>query len=245
MNMESSVSSDWSSGVWSPMLSITLVRTVSFSVYQQAKYTCDDLIYKATGRSPLVTANTRGANPDWTTVLCFGASGCIAGGAIVPIACPFELTKNAQQLSELMVNRPHAPGMNKEIAGSYQKKGTFATARQLVRNRGLMGLYSGFGYHLLRDSIGTAVYFITYETAKQLLANASGAGPTNTHAVALAGGVCGLVSWACVCPLRRILRPIIDESTVDLPHRHRKDSVPTQLFDEPERPYGACTHQIL
>lgn len=181
------------------MLSITLVRTVSFSIYQRAKYTCDELIYKATGKSPLVTVNTFGAQPDWTTVLCFGASGVIAGGAIVPIACPFELTKNAQQLSELMVNRPQAPGMDKDLAGSYQKKGTLATARQLVKNRGLMGLYSGFGYHLLRDSIGTGVYFITYETAKQLLANARGEKPANTHAVPLAGGVCGLVSWACVC----------------------------------------------
>jgi len=193
------IHSDASKGVWSPLLSITLVRTVSFSIYQRAKYTCDDLIFRATGKSPLITVNTRGANPDWTTILCFGVSGAIAGGAIVPIACPFELTKNAQQLSELMVNRPQSPGMDKELAGSYQKKGTFATARQLVRNLGVRGLYSGFGYHLLRDSIGTGVYFITYETAKQLLSNARGEGPANTHAVALAGGACGLVSWACVC----------------------------------------------
>lgn len=147
-------------------------------------------------------------------MFCFGVSGAIAGGAIVPIACPFELTKNAQQLSELMVNRPQSPGMDKEMAGSYQKKGTFATARQLVKNRGLMGLYSGFGYHFLRDSIGTGVYFITYETAKQLLSNYRGEGPTNTHAVALAGGVCGLVSWACVCPRFIASRATISDENV-------------------------------
>jgi len=179
-------------------MSITLVRTVSFSIYQQAKYAADDIIYKTTGTSPLVIANTRGAYPNWSTVLCFGASGAAAGAAIVPIACPFELTKNAQQLAEVMVNRPRIPGMDKDLAGSYQKKGTLATARQLVKHRGLLGLYSGFSYHLLRDTIGTGVYFMTYESVKQILANARGENPASPEAVVLAGGACGLVSWACV-----------------------------------------------
>jgi solute carrier family 25 carnitine/acylcarnitine transporter 20/29 len=39
---------------------------------------------------------------------------------------------------------------------------------------------------------------MTYESIKQCLANARGASPTTPLAVVIAGGLCGLVSWACV-----------------------------------------------
>jgi hypothetical protein len=61
-------------GVWSPLLSITLVRTVSFSIYQRSKYALDDWTYQATGSSPLVIA-------------CFGLAGAGAGASITAIAC--------------------------------------------------------------------------------------------------------------------------------------------------------------
>ena len=61
-----------------------------------------------------------------------------------------------------------------------------------------MGLYAGYRLHLLRDTIGTSIYFVTYESAKQLMANARGKSPTSPYAVVVAGGLCGIVSWACV-----------------------------------------------
>jgi solute carrier family 25 carnitine/acylcarnitine transporter 20/29 len=39
---------------------------------------------------------------------------------------------------------------------------------------------------------------VTYESIKQMLANARGTSPTHPLAVVVAGGMCGLVSWACV-----------------------------------------------
>lgn len=51
----------------------------------------------------------------------------------------------------------------------------------------------------VRDTIGTGIYFMTYESGKQMLANARGNSPTSPLAVVMAGGLCGLVSWACVC----------------------------------------------
>lgn len=51
----------------------------------------------------------------------------------------------------------------------------------------------------VRDTIGTAIYFSTYESTKQILVKLHGAdSPTSPGSVAIAGGVCGLVSWACV-----------------------------------------------
>ncbi|KAF1983038.1 mitochondrial carrier [Aulographum hederae CBS 113979] len=189
-------------GVLSPLASITLVRTVSFSIYQKAKYTYDDWIFRATGTSPLVTANSPGALPTLTTISCFGAAGATAGAAITAIACPFELTKLSAQISVAMSNRNTHSSGDQRIISSYRQQGTLSTARALVRNRGFFpGLYAGFHYHLLRDTIGTGVYFMTYESCKQLLANGRGSSPTSPQAVVVAGGLCGLVSWACIYPI--------------------------------------------
>ncbi|KAF1814596.1 mitochondrial carrier [Eremomyces bilateralis CBS 781.70] len=188
-------------GVWSPLASITLVRTLSFSIYQKAKYTYDDWIYQATGNSPLVVANTRGALPSLSTALCFGGAGATAGAMITTIACPFELTKLSAQLSVLMANRNEGSKVIDSLSQRYQQMGTLRTAHALIKHRGMAALYAGFHYHLLRDTIGTGVYFMTYESAKQLLANARGNSPTSPAAVVTAGGLCGLASWACIYPI--------------------------------------------
>jgi len=189
-------------GVWSPLASITLVRTVSFSIYQKSKYTYDDWIYKATGSSPLVIANTKGALPTLSTITCFGAAGATAGAVITAIACPFELTKLSAQISVLIAERTKSNSTaDDSLRRSYNNLGTFRTAQNLIKHRGFKGLYSGFHLHLLRDTIGTGIYFITYESAKQLLANARGNSPTTPLAVVVAGGLCGLVSWACIYPI--------------------------------------------
>ncbi|KAF2872590.1 mitochondrial carrier domain-containing protein [Massariosphaeria phaeospora] len=188
-------------GVWSPLASITLVRTVSFSIYQKSKYTIDAWMYRATGTSPLVIANTPHALPTFSTITCFGLSGALSGATITAIACPFELTKLSAQISKLMADRKDGDGKNEALRKSYQNLGTFRTAQNLVKHRGWMGLYSGFHLHLLRDTIGTGIYFITYESVKQLLANARGSSPTTPSAVVFAGGMCGLVSWACIFPI--------------------------------------------
>ena len=51
---------------------------------------------------------------------------------------------------------------------------------------------------IVRDTIGTGIYFVTYESVKQILASVRGSSPTSPLAVVIAGGMCGLVSWACV-----------------------------------------------
>lgn len=69
------------------MASVTLVRTISFSIYQKAKYTYSAAIGKALGEEPLVTVNRPGSIPTPGTVLCFGAAGATAGGLVAIIAC--------------------------------------------------------------------------------------------------------------------------------------------------------------
>jgi len=193
-------------GVTAPMASVTLVRTISFSVYQKSKYTYAAWFKRNFGIDPLVHVNTLGTYPNLSTLACFGAAGATAGSFITLVACPFELTKLSAQVSVLMADgnslSVSEPSNGRAVAASYQNKGTFKTAKNIVKHRGIMGLYSGFNLHLLRDTLGTAIYFMTYESSKQLLTTYRGdRSPTNPFAVVVAGGLCGVASWALIYPI--------------------------------------------
>ncbi|WPH01009.1 Hypothetical protein R9X50_00384300 [Acrodontium crateriforme] len=183
-------------GVGPPMISVTVVRTISFSLYQKAKYAYDRSITQLTGQSPLMTANAPGSYPTLSTMACFGAAGATAGAVITTISCPFELTKLNEQLAGKEARQKGGGGK-----AALKKSSSWSTARRLFRDRGITGLYAGYRLHLLRDTIGTAIYFMTYESAKQLMANARGKSPTSPYAVVVAGGLCGIVSWACIYPV--------------------------------------------
>jgi hypothetical protein len=53
---------------------------------------------------------------------------------------------------------------------------------------------------IVRDTLGTGIYFMTYEGSKQLLTTFGGDRThSNPFAVLIAGGFCGIVSWAMIC----------------------------------------------
>lgn len=60
----------------------------------------------------------------------------------------------------------------------------------------------------MRDTLGTGIYFMTYESSKQLLTTFGG---DHTHsnplAVLVAGGLCGIVSWAMICEITALPAP--------------------------------------
>ncbi|KAG2181064.1 hypothetical protein INT43_008646, partial [Umbelopsis isabellina] len=73
------------------------------------------------------------------------------------------------------------------------------SAREIVRLRGVSGLWSGFPLHFLRDTIGTAVYFGTYESTKRVLSSPNSPPGPLTHF--MAGGTCGILCWIVVFPI--------------------------------------------
>ncbi|KAH8907321.1 integral membrane ornithine transporter of mitochondria [Coniochaeta sp. PMI_546] len=190
-------------GVTAPMLSVTLVRTVSFSIYQRSKHTYCNWLKKNMGVDVLGHVNSPGSYPNLWSVATFGAAGATAGSCITLIACPFELSKLSAQVSVLLANKQNCPEpKSQEIAASYQNKGTLKTMKNIVKHRGLTGLYTGFKLHLMRDTLGTGIYFMTYESGKQLLTTFGGDGAhSNPLAVLVAGGLCGIVSWALIYPI--------------------------------------------
>lgn len=56
---------------------------------------------------------------------------------------------------------------------------------------------------IVRDTLGTGIYFMVYESGKQLGTTLIGDQPnSNKLSVVGAGGLCGLVSWAMICESR-------------------------------------------
>ncbi|KAJ4155009.1 hypothetical protein LMH87_000275 [Akanthomyces muscarius] len=187
-------------GVTAPMASITLVRTVSFSIYQRAKYAYAGWVKKNTGFDILRHVNKPGNYPNMYSIACFGAAGATAGAVIPILACPFELSKLSSQVAVLLAERGGAKKQSAAIAQSYQNKGTLRTMATIVKHRGVLGLYTGFRLHQLRDTIGTGIYFMVYESGKQLGTTFAG-DSSNKLAVVAAGGSCGLISWAIIYPI--------------------------------------------
>lgn len=197
-------------GVGAPLASILVVRTLSMSIYQKSKYFFDRIIHDITGESPLVTANAAGAYPTIWTMLNFGAAGGVAGAAVTIISCPFELTKLNEQLAGKEARNKAESGRAQHtthngvggqrpgVVARFFRTGSFATASRLVKDRGFVGLYSGYRLHLMRDTLGTAIYFATYESVKQFMGNARGLSATSPGAVLLGGGACGVLSWVIV-----------------------------------------------
>ncbi|KAM5345733.1 hypothetical protein ACJ41O_011594 [Fusarium nematophilum] len=189
-------------GVMAPMASITLVRTVSFSIYQRAKYSYSSWVKRNLGFDIIGHVNRHGTYPNLYSVACFGAAGATAGSVITFLACPFELTKLSAQVSVLLAERGVSNKGSHAVAASYQNKGTLRTMANIIKHRGVLGLYTGFNLHLLRDTLGTAIYFMVYESGKQIGNTLAGDHPnSNKAAVVAAGGMCGLVSWAMIYPI--------------------------------------------
>ncbi|KAF5257647.1 hypothetical protein ACKRZS_010859 [Fusarium odoratissimum] len=189
-------------GVTAPMASITLVRTVSFSIYQRAKYSYSAWVKRNFGFDIIGHVNRPGTYPNLYSVACFGAAGATAGSCITFLACPFELTKLSAQVSVLLAERGSTNKGSHAVAASYQNKGTLRTMANIIKHRGVFGLYTGLKLHLLRDTLGTAIYFMVYESGKQIGNTLAGDHPnSNKVAVVAAGGMCGLVSWAMIYPI--------------------------------------------
>ncbi|TGZ77445.1 mitochondrial carrier [Ascodesmis nigricans] len=188
------------SGFWrgslAPLASVTLVRTISFSIYSKSKQFYSGFLHSILGDDLISTTNAgfKPANP-----LYWFMSGATSGGLITFIACPFEFTKLSAQI-ELLMLRSKRSSIDDPThrPKDYVRKGTIQSAKDIIKARGPMGLYSGFHLHLMRDSLGTAMYFTFYEGGKTLLGSSQGAGPL---AIAASGGMCGLLSWVLIYPI--------------------------------------------
>ncbi|EGX44718.1 hypothetical protein AOL_s00188g56 [Orbilia oligospora ATCC 24927] len=187
-------------GSLAPLASISLVRTISFSVYTSSLGFYKRGIRKVVGED--AARYQPGTFPHPSNLAQYFLSGGTAGAVVSVIACPFEFTKLSSQIEFLVKQSKTPEGKQKNDFGrAYNKMkgaGTLESAKRIMEARGLRGLYSGFHLHLTRDILGTGLYFTMYETFKRTFSSNEG---TSHLAIAASGGLCGLLSWAIIYPI--------------------------------------------
>ncbi|PWN52108.1 mitochondrial carrier [Violaceomyces palustris] len=183
-------------GVTIPLITISFVRTSSFSIYFNTKN----------------YLHQRGYLADPTKLSHTALSG-MAGGATsgIIISCgsaPFELVKVQRQLEYLIAVQKGV--INSQNSTFVPQSGFKAAANILKNHGGPKGFYMGFPLHMMRDTMGTALYFGFYDSIRSIVSKYStGDRKTGPQLFGLPGPVvsflsgssAGIASWLIVYPV--------------------------------------------
>ncbi|PKU86368.1 Mitochondrial arginine transporter BAC2 [Dendrobium catenatum] len=105
---------------------------------------------------------------------------------------PVELVKIRLQLQTLN-HHHHSCG---------KSEGPLTIAKRILQTEGLRGIYRGFAITILRDAPAHAVYFWTYEYAREHLhPGCRKRADESLGTMLIAGGLAGVASWVCCYPL--------------------------------------------
>ncbi|EFI28366.1 hypothetical protein CC1G_13900 [Coprinopsis cinerea okayama7 len=176
-------------GLWIPLMTISFVRAASFTIYSRTKeyFANHDILT----RNSIIDVGLTG-----------GISGAMSGALISFGSAPFELVKVRRQLEYSIA----------ATKGITLKKapGTLEAVRDIYRINGIGALYMGFRLHFIRDTMGTALYFLEYDAMRHLLGrNRLGEQgetppwlPIHSSLVPfVCGSLAGVTSWALIYPL--------------------------------------------
>ncbi|ESK94518.1 hypothetical protein Moror_7985 [Moniliophthora roreri MCA 2997] len=176
-------------GLWIPLMTISFVRAASFTIYTRTKEHFRTHNWLA--RDSIVDVSVIG-----------GISGAMSGALISFTSAPFELVKVRRQL-EYSIAASRGVQLTKA-------PGTLDAVREIFKTNGIAGLYTGFRLHFIRDTMGTALYFLEYDGMRHLLGRQRSGeqGPTPSWLpipASLVPFVCGsfsgVTSWALIYPL--------------------------------------------
>ncbi|KAJ2848381.1 hypothetical protein IWW36_003334 [Coemansia brasiliensis] len=210
-------------GLLPPLLTASAAKSLSFSVFEQMKQWLRQ-------HDPYKHANLLLGLPNFqrntigSVALTAAVSGCASGAVIAALCCPLELIKVQMQLANLMSKSTSTlvaasktttgqaatiggnslvkpASQNKRPASPYWARSNLSVFREIVHQRGLLGMYYGLGLHMMRDASGTAIYFASYETIKETLRRLTGSDKTGVLTHMFAGGICGVLSWLLIFPV--------------------------------------------
>ncbi|KAF2672831.1 mitochondrial carrier [Microthyrium microscopicum] len=221
-------------GIVGPTVSYSIVRMITFDWYNKMKYNVDDLVTSATGESVLVAVNTPGSRPSLLSTACFASAGAVVGFGVSFLACPFELLKVGRQMSG-MVGAGSKSSFDETLSKRYRDRGTLSAALDLYRRIGIRGLYSGIHLHAVRDTVGTGIFWGSYEGVKQLLSVTRGGRPDSPLAGGIAGGFCGMLAYLAAYPIDTV-KAVYQRNCLFSKDGH-KNYVPVQWFN-PEQYRG-------
>lgn len=157
-------------GIAAPLLSLTILNTLNFSIYS--------LFKRALSVPKALDLGT------------FDVRVAIAGAAVGPLsACistPFELLKTRMQVQKSLP--PHM-----------QYRNTIHAAYRIVRTDGFRGLYLGHGVNVSREIVFLATYFSIYEHGKSLISSLLPSSLAVPLAGGISGGIGWFVSFPLDC----------------------------------------------
>lgn len=185
-------------GIWAPLISTSISKSLSVMLFTQIKPYCYEIIYGG-------KTNTDNIHPLLRNIPVCMVSGSIAGAGISVFACPFEFTKIYAQILKL-VQRKSLSDLPKHLQTNNQEIthiSTVQTIRQILKHEGIRGLYSGYKFHVLRDSLSSGIYYSIYESMKwtmnKFINNDSN--ESSQISILLAGGFSGIFSWMLIFPI--------------------------------------------
>ncbi|KAJ6502447.1 mitochondrial carrier domain-containing protein [Mycena sanguinolenta] len=176
-------------GLWIPLVTISFVRAASFTIYTETK-------------DHFRAHNYLNRNSAFDAALVGGIGGAMSGSLISFGSAPFELVKVRRQL-EYTIAASRGVHLVKP-------PGTVAAVREIIKAKGVTGLYQGFRLHFVRDTLGTALYFFEYDGMRHLLGRdrngEQGATPSwlpihSSLVPFVCGSLSGVTSWALIYPL--------------------------------------------
>ncbi|WFC98460.1 hypothetical protein MYAM1_001188 [Malassezia yamatoensis] len=193
-----------------PLITITFVRTCSFSIY--------------TGTKAWLSARFGPNAPDqlWRIGL-YGAVGGMTSGTLISCgSAPFELVKVQRQLEYLIATQKQkAAGVQ---AITFKPQSGFRAALDIYRQHGgVRGFYLGFPLHLCRDTLGSALYFGLYDSLRSIGNRLE----AQDHAMRLPspvlsfmiGSSAGMLSWLLVYPVDLLKTQIQRDALAGAPRR--------------------------
>jgi len=200
-------------GLWIPLVTISVVRATSFSIYNSTKETLHRHGIFAAPR--LIDVGLSG-----------GMGGATAGAIICFGSAPFELVKVRRQL-EYSIAAARGQHLVKPPT-------TAQAVVEITRGHGVSGLYIGFRTHFFRDMSGTALYFWEYDSMRYLLGRLPSGeqGPTPAWMPLPAslvpfvcGSLAGVSSWALIYPLDVVKTKIQQRALAGQPPRSVRETL--------------------
>ena len=207
-------------GVTIPLITISFVRTSSFSIYYNTK--------GALHRNNIFSDSNRLLH----TALSGAAGGATSGVIISCGSAPFELVKVQRQLEYLiavqkgLVKKSNTAGVG---GRTFVPQSGFQAAANIYRNfGGLKGFYMGFPLHMARDTFGTALYFGFYDSIRKLVSRHSQTDSRSTPSFYgipgpivsfLSGSSAGILSWLIVYPVDLIKTKVQRDALAGTPRQ--------------------------
>lgn len=126
-------------------------------------------------------------------------SGATSAGLISIFTCPFDSLKIHSQILVLVQKDSLKNLTSSQIHYSKEHFSIINTLGKAVKYKGLRSTYSGFKYHLSRDTLSGGIYYSSYEVTKYLL-NSFRETSLQTS-IFIAGGIAGVLGGLIAFPL--------------------------------------------